>query len=154
MGVSMNASPTGIVVLCIVAVLCMAFYLTAVLLAARQPGSGNARPENMATGVHGGRHLAVGGRSVAPNRDTLAIPTAETAESAESGESAESAESAESGETAEVPQPRAAGQPATVPATPQPEAAVPAQPPAAPFQAPAAPAQRPAEQPPADARPA
>jgi hypothetical protein len=142
MGVSMNASPTGIVVLCIVAVLCMAFYLTAVLLAARQPGSGNARPENMATGVHGGRHLAVGGRSVAPNRDTLAIPTAETAETAESGE------------TAEVPQPRAAGQPATVPATPQPEAAVPAQPPAAPFQAPAAPAQRPAEQPPADARPA
>jgi hypothetical protein len=55
----------------VVVVLCLAFWLTAVMVAARQPGFSRVRSEKMPTGVHGGRHLAVGGRSVGPTRTAL-----------------------------------------------------------------------------------
>jgi hypothetical protein len=95
----MNASPTAIAVMCIVIVLCLTTFLTLVMVASRQPSNKHEARVRMPAGVRGGRHVAVGGRSVAPNRDTLALP-------------------------GQVPRPRTSEQPA---AATQPEAAVPGQ---------------------------
>lgn len=55
--------------MCIVIVACLAFFLTMVYRASRQPGTKRPTRERMLTGVRGGRHIAVGGRSVAPDRN-------------------------------------------------------------------------------------
>jgi hypothetical protein len=64
----MDASGVALAVMSVVVVLCLAFWLTAVMVAARRPGFSRVRPEKMPTGVRGGRHLATGGRSVGPTR--------------------------------------------------------------------------------------
>ena len=74
----MVGSTGQIVAIVIVAVCSLCFMLIAVNLAARQPGAGRGRHERMEAGVRGGRHIAVGGRSVAPSRETSVIATEET----------------------------------------------------------------------------
>jgi hypothetical protein len=82
-----TASPAGIVVICVVAVACLAFWLTAVMVAAQ--GRRVPRRDGMTLpgSVLGGTHVAAGGRSVAPNRDTAAVAVGTSAR-AEAGASA------------------------------------------------------------------
>jgi hypothetical protein len=75
----MLASATAIWVIVIVAVCSLAFLLTAVMLAARQPYFTNSRRPPLTGPVVGGVHLAAGGRSVAPNRDAPMVFTEEEA---------------------------------------------------------------------------
>jgi hypothetical protein len=63
--------------MCAVVLICLAFWLTAIMLAARRPGFAHVRPEKMHAGVRGGRHLATGGRSVSPTRDAPVTWSAE-----------------------------------------------------------------------------
>lgn len=101
----MDASPTAIAVMCIVIVLCLAAFLMLVMVAGRQSPTEHRAKIRMPAGVRGGRHVAVGGRSVAPNRDTLELPepvprprtaaeepAAETAEAAVPGQRQEQEE--------------------------------------------------------------
>jgi hypothetical protein len=64
----MSGSLTGIVVLCIVAVVGIIVLIGAVRWAARHPGHNRRKLEPMRGVVQGGQHVG-GGRSVAPHRD-------------------------------------------------------------------------------------
>jgi len=75
----------------VVVVLCLAFWLTAVMVAARQPGFSRVRSEKMPTGVRGGRHVAVGGRSVGPTRTALVAAAAADLLSASASDAGEAA---------------------------------------------------------------
>jgi len=67
-----NVSPAGIWAIVAVAVVCLAFWLTAIAIAARNPGAGRRRMPSHPGPVLGGAHVSDCGRSVAPNRDSAA----------------------------------------------------------------------------------
>lgn len=71
--IPMTTSPALIVVICAVAVVCLAVWLTAIMVAARAPRAPRRDSAALPGSVLGGTHLAAGGRSVAPNRDTAAV---------------------------------------------------------------------------------
>jgi hypothetical protein len=68
-----TTSPALIVVICVVAVVCLAFWLTAIMVASRGPRTPRRDSAALPGSVLGGTHLAAGGRSVAPNRDAAAV---------------------------------------------------------------------------------
>jgi hypothetical protein len=70
MGITSIAVMVGVSV---VIMICLVVQLGVIALAARRPYFQHPRREAMPTGVRGGRHIAVGGRSVAPNRYALAV---------------------------------------------------------------------------------
>ena len=73
-----TASPAAIWTICVVAVGCLAFWLSAIWVADKNPvwkhWRGWRMPE-MPGPVLGGVHVAEGGRSVAPNREAPAVFT-------------------------------------------------------------------------------
>jgi hypothetical protein len=72
-----TASPAAIWAICVVAVVCLAFWLFMINYADRHPYVRHRRLPDMPGPVLGGIHLAEGGRSVAPNRELpadLTIP--------------------------------------------------------------------------------
>jgi hypothetical protein len=64
-----TASPAAIWTICVVAVLCLAFWLFMINYADKHPYVRPRRLPDMPGPVPGGVHLAEGGRSVAPNRE-------------------------------------------------------------------------------------
>jgi hypothetical protein len=78
MGESMVITSVAVMAgICVTILICLAFQLGMTAWAARKPYFENPRREQMPAGVRGGRHVAVGGRSVAPSRYALAIPVPE-----------------------------------------------------------------------------
>ena len=72
-----TASPAAIWTICVVAVLCLAFWLFMINYADKHPYVRHRRLPDMPGPVLGGIHRAEGGRSVAPNRELpadLTIP--------------------------------------------------------------------------------
>jgi hypothetical protein len=67
-------STTAISVMVIVIVLCLIFLIAATTIASRRPYFRHRRREPMPAGVRGGRHVAVGGRSVMPHRTAPVLP--------------------------------------------------------------------------------
>jgi hypothetical protein len=91
-------------VICIVAVLCLAFWLSMVAWADRNPlGRGRQLPE-MTGPVLGGMHIGSGGRSVAPNRDAPAMLGDEDEAEAEREEEYETVAAGGAPATAAAPQ--------------------------------------------------
>jgi hypothetical protein len=72
MNSNLSTSDWRLWVMCVIIVGCLAFWLTAVFMAARAPGYRNPRT-GIKGPVHGGRHIATGGRSVSPDRGQLAM---------------------------------------------------------------------------------
>jgi hypothetical protein len=74
-GVHTNASWPAILAICVVAVVCLAALLFAVTFADAHPRVA-PRPQQpeLPGPVAGGVHTAAGGRSVAPSRDSSAVP--------------------------------------------------------------------------------
>jgi hypothetical protein len=68
-----TASPAAIWVICAVAVLCLVFWLSMVMVVANRPVVRHRRFADLPGPVLGGMHLAQGGRSVAPTRDAPAV---------------------------------------------------------------------------------
>jgi len=64
-----SASPAAIWTICIVAVACLAFWLSMIWYADRHPYVRHQRLPDMPGPVLGGIHLSEGGRSVAPSRE-------------------------------------------------------------------------------------
>ena len=62
-------------VICVVAVVCLAFWLAMVAWADRNPVGRGRRVPDMRGPVLGGMHVAGGGRSVSPNRDAPPVLT-------------------------------------------------------------------------------
>jgi hypothetical protein len=147
--IPMTTSPALIVVICAVAVVCLAVWLTAIMVAARGPRAPRRDSAALPGSVLGGMHLAAGGRSVAPNRDTAAVSVpAQMAPASTAAVQAAPAQTVPAGPAAADPAPppeapRAA--PARIPgqrqgASPEPEATSPRD--AAPAPAPAVPTPR------------
>jgi len=114
----MDASAVGIGVMCAVVLVCLAVQLIGLQVAARRPSFRHVRPEQMKTGVHGGRHLAVGGRSVAPTRDAPVMPTGADAPALPAEAETPTLPTAAplpAESTAAVPQPRLSPRPAVPP---------------------------------------
>jgi hypothetical protein len=74
MDTNLDTSDWRLWVMCVIILGCLAFWLAAVYLAARNPGHRNGGTA-MKGPVQGGRHIAVGGRSVSPDRYQLATET-------------------------------------------------------------------------------
>lgn len=115
-----TASPAAIWAVCVVMVLCLAFWLIAVHVASRNPASGSGRMPSLDGSVVGGIHVAAGGRSVAPNRDTPAAvsgigPGPWAGPAAEPGPTAAATPAARAGSGARVPP---AAEPGAQPARP------------------------------------
>jgi hypothetical protein len=72
MNADLDTSDWRLWVMCVIIVGCLALWLGAVFIAARSPAWRNPRTEIKGP-VQGGRHMAAGGRSVAPDRDQLAM---------------------------------------------------------------------------------
>jgi hypothetical protein len=68
-----TASPAAIWAICVVAVACLAFWLSMVTYADKHPYVRHRRLPDMPGPVLGGIHLAEGGRSVAPSRELPAV---------------------------------------------------------------------------------
>lgn len=98
LAVQTNASPAAIWAIVAVAVVCLAFWLTAVSIASRDRGTRRRGAMTMTKPVIGGAHLAAGSRGVAPDRheaitDQYGVPgqrpepaqPAQLAESAQAG---------------------------------------------------------------------
>ena len=73
MDTNLDTSDWRLWVMCVIILGCLAFWLAAVYLAARNPGHRNGGTA-MKGPVQGGRHIAVGGRSVSPDRYQPSIP--------------------------------------------------------------------------------
>lgn len=69
---TLDTSDWRLWVMCVIIVGCLAFWLVAVFMAARNPSARAART-GMKGPVQGGRHVAAGGRSVSPARDQPAM---------------------------------------------------------------------------------
>lgn len=101
-----TATAGEIWVICVVMVVCLAFWLSMVAWADRHPvWRGRHMPE-MPGPVLGGMHVAEGGRSVAPTRDAPPVLTIEESEEFEQGEGV-----APAPERPRVPGQRSAGAP-------------------------------------------
>jgi hypothetical protein len=74
MDTNLDTSDWRLWVMCVIILGCLAFWLAAVYLAARNPGQ-RTGGSAMKGPVQGGRHIAVGGRSVSPDRYQLATET-------------------------------------------------------------------------------
>jgi hypothetical protein len=74
MDINLDTSDWRLWVMCVIILGCLAFWLTAVFMAARNPVHRGSKTEIKGP-VQGGRHIAAGGRSVSPNRDQLASET-------------------------------------------------------------------------------
>jgi hypothetical protein len=74
-GVHTNASWPAIWVICAVALICLAALLFAVVFADMHPRvAPGGQPAQLPGPVTGGTHIAAGGRSVAPSRESSAAP--------------------------------------------------------------------------------
>jgi hypothetical protein len=67
MDINLDTSDWRLWVMCVIILGCLAFWLGAVYRAASNPGVRNSRTAIKGP-VQGGRHIAVGGRSVSPDR--------------------------------------------------------------------------------------
>lgn len=72
MDTNLDTSDWRLWVMCVIILGCLAFWLGAVYMAARNPGMRNPRTAIKGP-VQGGRHIAVGGRSVSPDRYQAAM---------------------------------------------------------------------------------
>jgi hypothetical protein len=72
MNADLDTSDWRLWVMCVIILGCLALWLVAVFMAARNPVWRNPRTEIKGP-VQGGRHIAAGGRSVAPDRDQSAM---------------------------------------------------------------------------------
>ena len=123
-----TASPAAIWTICVVAVLCLAFWLFMINYADKHPYVRHRRLPDMPGPVPGGIDLAEGGRSVAPNRELpadLTIPEPQAPPQRTPQPSAEPTRAAAQADTSA--EPTMAGGPAQPPT-----AEMPAQPAAAP----------------------
>lgn len=71
LAVRTTASPAAIWAICVVAVACLAFWLSMVMIVADRPDPRRRLPE-LTGSVLGGVHMAAGGRSVMPTRHEAA----------------------------------------------------------------------------------